>query len=240
MNNLPPKDTPPGDPQTSEPPILTDSQNFDPWWRIWFQPRRTFAYLIAVDPKMHFWLLASFYGIAAAVSWAINSAMGDFFTPAEVALFILFGGAASGIFGVFFSGSLLRLVGRVFGGIAESQHVRTVLVWAAVPLNVLTMLSLFPLIGMFGSDVFSSTNPRLQQMLLGQELAADLVGMGLFLWRSALELVGALYYIVLVIIGFAEVEKLSIWKSIGVFVIVYGGLLLMLFLCMALSFLPTL
>lgn len=233
MNNLPKQETPQEEHPAEEPPILPEYQNFDPWWRIWFQPRRTFAYLMAVDPKMHFWLLAAFYGITAAVSWGIDTAMGDYLSPSEVTLFIVFGGATSGIIGIFFTGSLLRLVGRIFGGKAESQHVRAVLVWAAVPMNVLTMLSLFPLMGMFGSDVFTSTTPRLQHILMGQELTADLVGMGLFLWRSALELVGALYYIVLVIIGFSEVEKINIWKSLGVFVIVYGGLLLLMGLCLA-------
>ena len=225
MNNLPTDDQP------SPPP----AEILNPWWRIWVQPRQTIAYLAATDPKMHFWLLACFYGVVNASSIAITYSIGDQLSAPEVGMFILASGTISGILGIFFTASLLKLAGGLLGGVAESQHIRMVLVWAAIPLNVLTMLSLIPLIGMFGSDVFTSTNPRLQNMLFGQELAADIASMGIFLWRNALGLVGSLYYIIIVIIGIAEVERFNIWKSIGIFVIVFGGTMLILFLCLTLT-----
>ena len=44
------------------------SPEFNPWWRIWIQPRQTIRYLINTDPKMHFWALAVVYGIIRAVT----------------------------------------------------------------------------------------------------------------------------------------------------------------------------
>jgi hypothetical protein len=100
-------------------------------------------------------------------------------------------------------------------------------------LNVLTILSLFPLISLFGSDIFTSTNPQMQQMLFGRGMTANFIGQGLMLWRNLLELIGSLYFLAIIIIGFSEAEKLNILKSIGAFVIVFGGLLLVMAICLS-------
>lgn len=70
-------------------------------------------------------------------------------------------------------------------------------------------------------------------------MAADLIGQGLMVWRSLLEFLGSVYFIIIVILGFSEVEKLTMWKAIGAFVIVFGALLLLTIFCLSLSALPS-
>ena len=41
-----------------------------------------------------------------------------------------------------------------------------------------------------------------------------------------LDLIGAIYYIVITVVGISEVEEFGLWKAAGVFSIVVGGLLL--------------
>ena len=91
----------------------TYSLEFNPWWRIWIQPRQTIRYLINANPKMHFWVLAIVYGIVRAVTWSMDVSLGDYISPPEVAGFILFGGALAGIIGIYLTGSLLELTDQM-------------------------------------------------------------------------------------------------------------------------------
>ena len=204
----------------------------NPWWRIWIQPRQTIRYLIDTDPKMHFWVLVVFYGIIRAVTMGMAAQLGDIFSPSQVAAFILIAGPLSGVIGVYFTASLLELVGRLFGGQAESQHVRTVLAWATVPMSVLVILGLLPLLAMFGSSVFGSSDSQMQQFLYGSGYASEFLGGGLLSWRTGMEILGSFYYLVVAVVGLAEVQNFSVWKAIGTVFVVIGGLLLGL-MCLA-------
>ena len=195
----------------------------DPWWRIWVQPRQTIRYLIETDPKMHFWVLVTFYGILRAVTLGIQARLGEMFTPFQMAAFIMIAGPLSGVIGVYFTASLLELVGRVFGGAAESQHVRTVLAWATIPMNVLVILGLLPMLARVGSGVFGGAGPQARQFFPGS---------GLLSWRAVMEVLGSFYYLVILVVGLAEVEAFSIWRAAGTVFIVIGGLLLAL-MCLA-------
>ncbi len=201
----------------------------NPWWRIWMQPRETIRHLVATDPKMHFWILAVFYGVIRAASWSLQVTLGDYFSPSGVAVFILLGGAVAGIIGIYLTAWLLELVGKVFGGPANGQHIRTVLAWAAIPMNVLVFVGFLPLLALFGSGAFTSTDPQARYFLYGQA-AGGFLGSGLIAWRTILDMVGSLYYLVIAVIGFAEVQKFGFWKAAGTFFIVMGGLLLGAFL----------
>jgi hypothetical protein len=203
-----------------------------PWWRIWLQPRQTVRYLIDTDPKMHFWVLVVFYGIIRTVALGIQTSMGDVFAPSQVALFILFAGPLAGVVGVYFTGSLLDLVGRLFGGRAPGQHIRMVLAWATIPMNVLAVAGMLPLLVMFGSSVFTSTDPQMQQLLYGSGFAADFLGSGLLAWKSGMEILGSLFYLVIVVVGLSEVQGFNLWKAAGTVFVVIGGLLLGL-MCLA-------
>lgn len=216
----------------SEQQVETPTPN--PWWGIWVQPRKTIRRIIETDPKMNFWVLVVFYGVIRAISWGIQTGVGDYYSPAEVAGFILFGGPLIGITGVYLTGALLRMVGRLLGGAADGQHVRTVLAWAAVPMNVLVIMALFPFLMMFGQRVFSVQDPQVQRVMFGGGSIAGILGGGLTLWRMMLEIAGSFYYIAIVIIGISEVEKFGVWKSTGIIFIVVGGLLLFS-LCLALA-----
>ena len=212
---------------------IDESPELNPWWGIWVQPRHTLRTILETDPKMHFWVLVAFYGLIRAVSWGVQVGLGDYFSPAGVAGFILFIGPIAGVIGVYLTGALLGLVGRSMGGKAEPQQIRTVLAWAALPMSVLALLALLPYVLMLGPLVFSSTNPMVEQLLLGQGLASGLTNNGLSVWRTILELTGSFYYCVIVVVGISEAQKFGVIKSLGIFFIVLGGLIL-LGLCFAL------
>lgn len=209
------------------------SAEISPWWGIWFQPRKTFRWLVDTNPKLHFWVLAVFYGLVRVVSWSIQIGIGDIFQPAEVALFMLVAGPLAGVFGIFVTAGLLQIIGRMFGGQAKGLQLRAVLAWAAVPMNVLTFAGFFPLMMMFGSRVFASSDPQVAATLFGQGAAASFLGSGLSAWWNILETVGALYYMVVSVIGYAEVQQFGLWKAAGIFFIAVGALMLAA-LCLAL------
>jgi len=213
------------------------SVEISPWWGIWFQPRQTFRWLVDTDPKLHFWVLAVFYGLVRVVSWSVQMGVGDIFQPAEVAVFMLVAGPLAGVFGIFVTAGLLQIIGRVFGGQAKGPQLRAVLAWAAVPMNVLGFVGLFPLLLMFGSRVFVSSDPQVAAILFGKGAQAGFMGSGLSVWWNVLETVGALYYLVVAVIGYAEVQQFGIWKAVGTFFIAVGGLML-LALCLALLSVP--
>jgi hypothetical protein len=208
------------------------SPTINPWWRIWVQPRQTIRYLIDTDPKMHFWVLVVFYGIIRAVAMGMQAGLGDIFSPSQVATFILIGGPLSGVIGVFLTGSLLEVVSRIFGGRAEGQHIRTVLAWATIPMSVLVILGILPLLALFGSSVFASAEPQMQQFLHGRGFASEFLGGGLLTWRAGMEIIGSLYYLVITVVGLAEIQQFGIWKAAGTVFVVIGGLLLGL-MCIA-------
>jgi len=204
----------------------------NPWWRIWVQPRQTIRHLIDTDPKMHFWVLVIFYGLIRAISLGIQTSLGDIYTPRQIAAFILLAGPLAGLIGVYFTASLLELSSRLFGGKAESQHIRTVLAWATVPMVVLVIMGILPSLALFGSGVFITPSPRVGQLIQSQGSGADLISSGLMTWSMVLELIGSFYFIVVTVIGLAEVQNFSLWKAAGTVVLVFGGLFLAI-ICMA-------
>lgn len=211
----------------------TESPALNPWWGIWVQPRQAIRMILETDSRMNYWVLVIFYGVIRAVSWGILAGLGDQYSPSEVAGFIAIAGPMLGIAGVYFTGAVLGLVGRLLGGNAEGKQIRTVLAWAALPMNVLVILALFPSLMIFGQKIFSLEDPLVQRAMYGDGTLAGLFTGGLSMWRMMLEGIGSLYYIVIVVIGLSEVEDFSVWKSAGIIFIVVGGLLLFS-LCLAL------
>lgn len=211
-----------------------ESPALNPWWGIWVQPRQTIRMIIATDPKMDFWVLVAFYGLMRAVSWGVQVGLGNMFSPPGVAGFILIVGPIAGVIGVYLTGAVLGLVGRLMGGKAAPQEIRTVLAWGALPMSVLGLLALLPYIFMLGPLIFSSADPLVEQIMMGQGVSSGFQGDGLSVWRTILELTGSFYYIWIVVVGYAEVQKIGLAKSIGIFFIVMGGLVL-LGLCLALG-----
>ena len=212
---------------------VEETPTLNPWWGIWVQPRQTIRSIIETDPKMNFWVLVIFYGVIRAISWGILAGLGDHYSPAEVAGFIAIIGPLVGIASVYFTGALLGLAGRLMGGNAEGQHIRTVLAWAALPMNVLIVMAIFPFLMMFGQRIFSLEDPLVQRAMYGGGTLAGIFTGGLSMWRMMLEGVGSLYYLIIVVIGISEVEKFNLWKSAGIIFVVIGGLLLFS-LCLAL------
>jgi hypothetical protein len=206
--------------ETSESPVL------NPWWGIWVQPRQAIRSIIDTDPRMHFWVLVLFYGVIRTVSWGIQVGLGDYFPPAGVAGFIVLVGPLAGIISIYLIGSLIGSLGRAMGGKAEGEQIRAVLAWATLPMNVLFILAMFPFMMMLGQRIFSLQDPMTQRILYGSGSSAGLLSGGLSMWKTMLDLIGAIYYIVITVVGISEVEEFGLWKAAGVFSIVVGGLLL--------------
>ena len=208
------------------------SAEINPWWHIWVQPRQTIRHLVDTDPKMHFWVLVIFYGLIRAVSTGIQASLGDIFSPRQIAGFILIAGPLAGVIGVYFTASLLALASRLLGGQAESQHIRTVLAWATLPMVVLVIVGILPSLAMFGSGVFAQPDARIQQLFFSQGNATDLLSRGLLGWSAGFEIIGSIYFLVVTAFGLAEVQNFSFWKAAGTVFLVFGGLFLSV-ICLA-------
>jgi hypothetical protein len=201
-------------------------EELNPWWTIWVYPRLTIRQVIDTNPRMHFWVLALFFGIVWTAVMGTQVGLGDYFPPAGVAGFILFFGTLFGIGGVYVLSALLGRLARPLGGKAEGQHIRAVLVWAGMPMCVLLALGLFPFILMFGQRTFSTADPVMHRIVFYRGGLAGFLDGGLLIWKMLMDATAALYFIFISVVGFAEVQKISILKSIGILFMVLGGLLL--------------
>lgn len=201
-------------------------EELNPWWTIWVYPRLTIRQVIDTNPRMHFWVLALFFGIVWTAMLGTQVGLGDYFSPAGVAGFILFFGILLGIGGVYVLSILLGRLARSLGGQAEGQHIRAVLVWAGMPMCVLFALGLFPFILLFGQRTFSAADPVMHRIMFYQGSLVDMLDGGLLIWKVIMDATAVLYFLFISVVGFAEVQRFSILKSIGILFMVLGGLLL--------------
>ncbi len=201
-------------------------KSLNPWWRIWVQPRKTIREIIDTDPKQNFLALVLFYGFIRMIAAAVSGSLGDTFTPQEIAILILIGGPLAGYISIYLTAWLLEMIGKMLGGQATGEHLRSLLAWASIPMSVMSFIGLVPMFAMFGNKVFTLSDPGPQAILSGSGFAASFLGTGLVAWQSVFNLIGSIYYFVIVVIGLSETQQFSMWKAFGSFAFVSSSILM--------------
>ena len=159
------KENPYQTPDAVTPDLRLESQDslpdeFKPFQTIWFHPRRTIRQLIATNPNYHVYTLVCIEGIGQSLDRASGNNSGDTISMLAILMIALVFGPIGGLFSLFFGSVLIRWAGKLQGGQATFQEIRTAMAWGAVP-AVVSILIWGPDLLLFGSEMFTELTPRM-------------------------------------------------------------------------------
>ena len=204
--------------ETFENAAQSDSPSWpkNPWISIWSQPRDTIRAIVQVDPKRHVILLAALAGVGRILDRASANNWGDDTSLPLIILIALIGGSIGGIISLYIVGEIFGLLGSLFGGHASALKVRSAVAWSSVPL-IWAMLLWIPKLALYGTDMFTSVTPQIDNQPWG------------ILIFSFVESVIVFWATVIYLNCLGEVHGFSGWKSLGVFFLLPGLIVIMLF-----------
>ena len=185
-----------------------------PWLHIWVHPRATVRGLLGNSPLYVELLLAAGSGVVQSMVQGNSNQVGARIPGSAILVASLVVGAAWGLLQLHLVAALLYLVGKWTGAPAPFSGLRTALAWAAVPqIAVLPLWVLGTLI--FGRLLYMDAELALARMPLAV-LAQAILVLGTFVCAG--------WWLVLQVIGVAEVQHVSAWRALGHFVV--AGLML--------------
>lgn len=184
----------------------TPSHPINPWFSMWLRPRETIQSIIDRNPEHLVLLLAALSGFSQALDRASIKNAGDSLAVPVVVLIALAGGAASGVVGLYVLGFLLKITGKWLGGAGNAINIRAAIAWSSVP-TIWALLLWLPELALFGNDLFSKTTPNIEANPL------------LFLGFLAVELVIAVWSLVVFLKCLGQAEGFSAWKALSAMLI---------------------
>ncbi len=189
---------------------MTDiaERHWNPWTAIWLHPRQSMQELVLKHRFSTLLILALLSGIAQTLDQAslenIADKIPENFHPGLVLLGIILVGMLMGIVGLFAFSFALHISGKWFGGKAPLQHLWVAVAWASVPTAVALFLWI-PEWLLFGPELFSANTPRLDA---SEGLTIALICFALT------ELTLMVWSLVLLVATVAEVQALSIGRTL--------------------------
>jgi len=190
------------------------SQTLSPWLSIWIKPRETIRRIVDSDPSYRVLLLTALAGIGQALDRASTRNTGDDLSLPVILVICLVAGPIGSIISLYIGGALLRWIGSWFGGQASSEEVRAAMAWSSVPV-ILSYVLWIPELVLFGEEMFTSVTPRIEA---NPALAFLLLGF------AVIQLILAVWSLVLLLKCLGEVHEFSAWKALAV--ILVAGLIL--------------
>lgn len=183
--------------------------NFNPWLEIWYRPRTTIRRIVQWYPKRGVYVLAGVAGYGRYLDTASDQALGDNMDLLGVLGLGLILGPIGGVISLAISTFVIGFVARRLGGEAESDDVLSALAWAQAPAFISLAFWMLQIV-LFGADLFKREIPLLE--------ANPLFAL-LFIPLAAISLLVVLGQFVLTVLTLAEVNRFSIWRSIGTLLI---------------------
>jgi hypothetical protein len=147
-------------------------------------------------------LLASLSGISQALDKASTKSAGDTYPLLAVLMLSVVGGVISGIVTLYIGGFLLKHTGHWLGGKGTGVNVRAAIAWSSVPV-AWGLLIWVPELLIFGKDLFTSA---------GESIAAQ---QALYFSFLAVELVIAIWAVVLMFKSLGQVHGFSAWRALA-------------------------
>ncbi len=182
-----------------------DEQTLNPWISMWVEPRETIQQIISSNPTRTVLLLAALSGFGSALDKASIKSMGDTFELPIIFSIAAIAGPIGGILSLYLGGALVRWTGTWIGGVASSQNIRAALAWSSVPL-IWALLIWIPELALIGDELFTSETPRMD--------ASDTLLLA-FLGLSLIELVIAIWTLVVLLKSLGQVQGFSAWRALG-------------------------
>ena len=181
------------------------SRTLNPWLSMWTRPRATIQQIVDANPERGVLLLSAVAGIGQALDRASAKNMGDKLDWPMILLFAALLGPVAGILGLYVGGALLRWTGSWMGGQGSSRNIRAAIAWSNVP-EIWAMLLWVPSLALFGQELFTSKTPLID---------ADPVRLAAFLGFAGVELVLAVWALVVFLKSLGQVQGFSAWKALG-------------------------
>lgn len=200
-----------------------ETPKLNPWTAIWTKPRATIQQIVDTDPTHWVLPLGALAGISSTLDQASIKSLGDQFNLPEILGIAIIGGILVGILMLFISGALLRLTGKWLGGVATQQQIRAAIAWSSVPL-VFSMLLWIPQYALVGNELFTTETP-----ILNSNPTLLLATLGFMV----LELVLAIWGLVIFLKCLGQVQKLSVWKALANAIITLALVLISIILVVA-------
>ncbi len=104
-----------------------------PWVRIWIRPRTTMREAFETASLKHVLLLASLFGVVTFIEAASSESWGESIPLPWLLTMSASIGPAFGIAGLYIFSAILKLIGRLVGGKAESSRIRTAVAYGYIP-----------------------------------------------------------------------------------------------------------
>ena len=189
-------------PAAGDGPPAPDSGD-SPFVTIWEAPRATMRALVTTDPRRHVNALFFASGVVGALTSMPSSFEQLALSPIVVVAVALGVGAVS--IPISHLNAWYRWwVGRLLGGLASRAAVVTVGAWSSVPLIVGHGALLLVQLALYGIEPLRAEHPTLDAAPALMQISFSLAS-GLF----------TVWGVVVSLVGFAEVNGFSIWRSIG-------------------------
>jgi hypothetical protein len=175
------------------------------------------------DPGRMVLLLSVLWGASFSINAAMWKSHGDHFT---VPLILTLSGIlapSGGLPVLYLQGLYFSRVGRLLGGKGRARDLRAAFAWSSIP-NVVSLILLFPAIALFGSELFTSSTPRIDAhpllfFLLIIYILIELI-LGIWAWVMFVKCV-------------AEAHRFSSWRGLSTILswpVMFGMIILVGFL----------
>lgn len=180
-------------------------QTLNPWISMWTKPRETIQQIVASDPERLVLLLAAVVGVSNFLDRAATQEMGERIELPLILTAALIAGPIFGLISLYVGSLLLRWTGGWLGGTADYRNIRAAMAWANVPV-IWALPLVIPQLALFGSEVFMSEKPNIGA---SGSLTAAYIGFRL------IDIVIALWTLVLFLQCLGQVQGFSAWKALG-------------------------
>ena len=191
-----------------------------PWFTIWIRPRETIRHLVDSEPKYSVFLLAILLGFEVLLGFTSSNYYADRMPLLEMIIYIILWAPLYGLFHWFIYAILLFKVGQWLGGVGTFSELRTTVAWSAMPL-FWGMLLWVPTIIILGEGAFSVNLPSIGSIAMVILIVVWILKQAFLIW-----------YLVVFVVGIADVHEVSIWKSLLIIFVSTIGWILALIVAM--------
>ena len=177
----------------------------NPFISIWTSPRDTIRRIVEHDPEHKVLLITCLAGIANLLGEYSSKSMGDRYEVTTLLILSVILGPIFGVIGLYVGAWLIRLTGKWVGGKASLEHLRTSIAWANVPM-IMVLVLFIPEFLIYGPDLFTT---EMYSVISSDAMYYSFMGFML------LEFTLAVWSLVILIKGVAQVQGFSSWVALG-------------------------
>lgn len=181
----------------------------NPWFSMWTRPRKTIQAIIEFKPGHRFFFLSAIVGWPAAIQVAQLYSLSETLTLPLILLITIVSAPFLGAIGLVIYTSLVYLMGKIFKGSASFSETRAAVAWSNIT-GIFSVLCYATLISYFRGGWFS---PAWINMPVDRYMAYILFCL------FFIQIVSIGWTIYLLVLSVSQVQRFSVWKSIGTLVL---------------------